>query len=182
VNQQLVFTIVFIAATPFAAATAERCLHPRVDAAVWLVTRSPRLPGLTLRTPPGFARDPAEDSYAGSPPSGSRWATTTNDQLVLTRLPPDSVLAPLPTAASRPEYSRCSERIGLAIADIVSYKRRDEVGDMAYVGPYQVHARLSWADGMRVEVYGMAEDRAQYVKLLAAIRTIRRADSKPPAT
>jgi len=45
---------------------------------------------------------------------------------------------------------------------------------MAYVGPYQVHARLQWADGMRVEVYGMAEDRAQYLKLLAAIMTIRR--------
>jgi hypothetical protein len=85
------------------------------------------------------------------------------------------LLGSLPTAPGRPEYSRCVERIGTATAVIVLYNRRDEVGDMAYVGPFQLHAQLKWPDGAEVNVYGMAESRPRFLELLAAVRTIRRA-------
>ena len=117
---------------------AERCLRPDIRVRTWAQARSPRLPRFELRVPPGFVRDSAEDSYPDPRPSGSRWADSVNDQLVVhwVKAADDHILlGALPTSRDRPEYSKCVERIDRAAAEIVSYNLLESVGE-AYAGPY----------------------------------------------
>jgi hypothetical protein len=59
----------------------------------------------------------------------------------------------------------------------VSYNRREEVGDLAFVGPLQFYAKIKLQNQSTVLINGMTEDRRIHNELLAAIRTVRVADS-----
>jgi len=158
---------------------ADRCLRPDISVRAWAIAHSPRLPGFELRVPPGFVRDSAEDSYPDPQPAGSLWADSVHDQLVVrwVKAGDHHLLAgALPTSLGRSEYSKCVERINRAAAEIVSYNRLEQFGE-AYAGPYQIHARLRWPDGVTVEMYGMASNRRRHLELLGALRTIRRIGS-----
>ena len=175
----LAVLVALVAVTSDRQLPPDRCLRPDVRVRTWAVARSPRLPDLHLRVPPGFIRDPGEDAYPDPQPTGSRWADSVNAQLVVRWVKTDGdhlLLGPLPTSAGRPEYSKCVERIDSANAEIVSYNRVDQVGE-GYAGPYQIHARLRWPHGTTVEVYGMTSDRRRYLEMLATVRTIRRIKS-----
>ncbi len=175
IRQLALVSLVVLLAVPGATRLrVATCVPPRADTRQWPEARSPRLPGLTLRVPPGFRRDPGEDTYRGPPPHGSRWTGPGGSQLVVSRVRADSVgLRPLPGSAGRPEYSRCEERIGDAKAVIVSYNHLDEVGDMAYLGPFQVYAQLRPRTGAVIELYGSTSDRTRFDQLLASVRTVR---------
>jgi hypothetical protein len=158
---------------------AERCQRPDIRVRRWAAVHSPRLPGFELRVPPGFTRDSGENSYHDPQPSGSRWADSVNDQLVVhwVKTADDHVLlGALPASEGQPEYSKCVEQIHTAAAEIVSYNQLESVGE-GYAGPYQIHARLRWPDGVLVEVYGMASNHRRHLEILAAVRTIRRTGS-----
>ena len=59
----------------------------------------------------------------------------------------------------------------------MSYNLREDVGDLAFVGPLQFYARIDLRNRGTVLIYGMTEDRRIHNELLAAIRTVRVADS-----
>jgi hypothetical protein len=146
----------------------------------WVVSRSPRLPGLTLRLPIQFIRDSAEDSYDASHPgaaNGSRWAHANGSQLSIMRVNAGEPEFLLPTPSDTlPEYKRCVERVDRWGMVLVSYNRLTEVGDLAFIGPFLIFANLGTANGSRLQVTGSATSRESYEQLQVAVRTLRRDD------
>ena len=152
------------------------CTAPKLSTSKWRMARSPRMPSVQFLLPESFVREPGEDTYALKPtPRGSRWSASDRSQIsvfvsdssgrLFTHLPqPDSV---------RPEYSRCEEMIKGAHATIVSYNKLEEVGDMAYIGPYQIFAELRSPEGVVVQVATSATTHLRHEELLRAIRTVR---------
>jgi hypothetical protein len=90
----------------------------------------------------------------------------------------DSVGSPLlpnglPTReAGRAEFSRCVERAGGGWRTVVSYHKLEEVGDMAYIGPFQIFAEYRPAYGAVIHFAGFSESRVAFEQLLAATRTL----------
>lgn len=139
------------------------CPASRVDVADWPIVRSPRVPGFTLRLPRTFTRDSA--ATAGDSAPSAAWSDA-RARFTLTRQSATAA-TPEPGAEGRTNYVRCEDRVGSAMATIVSYAQ----GATAYV----VHARIRWPDGESVAVRADAADRTTLEQLLAAVRTLRRA-------
>jgi len=156
-----------------------QCGGPRVDSRAWVSAHSPRLPALRLRLPPAYSRDPGEDTFVGQPaPRGSRWAAPRGGQIILRladSVAPNTLRIP-DSAVHYPEYSRCTELIGTASATIVSFNRREEVGDMAYIGPHQGFADIVTPSGTVVRAFYSAPTRKDAADLVIALRTIRIGD------
>jgi hypothetical protein len=56
---------------------------------------------------------------------------------------------------------------------IVSYNKREEVGDMAFIGPFQMFVELRTPEGARVQLFSSSTSRRRHEELLHAIRTMR---------
>ena len=153
-----------------------QCRSPRVDSRGWVSAHSPRLPTIRFRLPPVYSRDPGEDTFIGQPtPRGSRWAAPRGGQIVIQLADSGAPNAlPVPDSAVRyPEFSRCTELVGTANGTIVSFNRLEEVGDMAYIGPYQGFATFVTPGGTVVRAFYSAPTRKDAAALLAAFRTVR---------
>jgi hypothetical protein len=168
-------TLVTLSVLPGIARAA--CVRPTLRAAEWPAASSPRLPGVRLRLPVAFARDSAEDTYPLDPaPRGSRW--TDGEDAQVSVFLTDGAGSPLLSAglpvreAGRGEFSRCVERAGSGWLTIVSYNKREEVGDMAYIGPFQVFAEYRSARGTVIHFAGFSKSRSAFEQLLAAVRTL----------
>jgi len=164
---------ILIALTPEANA---QCLLPKEQVAGWPVAKSPRLPGVELRLPPALRRDTAEDAYAlESAPRGSLWADTHRTQVSVFLT--DSVqrlFVTLPARiAGRAEFSRCESVVGTGRLTVVAYNKREWVGDMAFIGPFQVFAEYRAQSGARIQFSGSSESRARFEQLKMAAYTIR---------
>lgn len=144
-------------------ARADGCPASSVDVADWPIVRSARMPGFTLRLPRTFTRDSA--ATAGDSTPSARWGDA-RARLMLSRQA-GAAATSVPSAEGRPDYARCDDRVGSAMATIVSY------GEGA--GAYIIHARIRWPDGEAIDVRADAADREHLDLLLAAVRTIRRA-------
>jgi hypothetical protein len=155
---------------PRSADALESCATSRVDVTSWPIVRSPRVPGLSLRLPRSFARDPDPvPPGATSEVGGARWTDPSRGRLLISREVPAGLAPP----GGGPDYTRCEERVGSAAAIIVSYARRGPAAPTAGA-PFRVQARLRWADGEEVVVFGDAADPERFEELMAAVRTIRR--------
>jgi len=145
------------------------CVLPQVDREGWQEVRIEKSPELSFSLPATFHNES---------PSGP-WFGPGISQIAVQLYKPSNepLFTSLPKAAGRPEYSKCRERINGMPATIVSYNLRESVGDMAFVGPFQSYAALELSKGYRVLLYGMTDDRRVLNELLAAIRTVRVADS-----
>lgn len=137
---------------------------------------SPRLPGVQLRLPLTLHPDIAEDTVRLHPqPHGSRWTDSIGTQVSVFQA--DSSLPlftklPIP-APGRAEYSRCESSIAGGQLTVIAYNKRDEVGDMAYVGPYQVFAEYRTRSGVLIQFAGSSQSREGFEQLRAAAYTIR---------
>ena len=160
-----------LAAPSRAAATDTECATGRTDISSWPIVRSPRVPGLTLRLPRSFERepDPGQQGASSSVPS-ARWTDPSRGRLLISW----GAMAAAASPEAGPGYTRCEEKVGSAVAVIVSYARREASAPSAGGSPYRVQARLRWADGEEAVVSGDAADPERFGELLAAVRTIRR--------
>jgi len=152
------------------------CVRPTKSRTAWLVARSPRLPGVTLLLPPTLRRDIAEDTIAFHPqPHGSRWADSMWTQVsVFQDDSSSSLFSKLPVPApGRAEFSRCEAFIDGGHLTVVVYNKREEVGDMAFIGPFQVFAEYRTRSGVVIKFYGSSESREGFEQLQAAAYTIR---------
>jgi hypothetical protein len=154
-------------------AAGETCAPARIDMTDWALIRSAAVPGFTLRLPRAFVRDSAEPPLAArvrKAPTAS-WADASRGRLALMRTSGDSS-AHVPLGSDgRVAYQRCEERVGSAVAIIVSYDTASGNAD----GPFVLHACIRWPDGEDLDVRGDAPDRARLEQMLAAVRSIRRA-------
>ena len=147
-----------------------------MDTSKWRMAHSPRLPLMQLLLPVAFSRDPGEDTYAYKPtPRGSRWSASDKSQISVSIADSSQYLfTHLPEADSTlPEFGRCEEMVGKARAVIVSYNKLEEVGDLAYIGPFQIFAELRTPEGGVIQVETSATTRHRHEELLRAVRTIR---------
>jgi hypothetical protein len=156
------------------AAAAESCAASRLDVSSWPIVRSPRVPGLSLRLPRNFERDGRQQGVASPAPS-ERWTDPARGRLLISWGAPAGLASP----GGGPEHSRCEERVGSAVAVIVSYARRkpsggSAAGPLTAGAPFRLQARLRWPDGEEAVVLGDAADLERFGELLAAVRTIRR--------
>ena len=155
--------------------SVDPCTFASTDISAWPIVRSPRVPGLTLRLPRSFEREPEQAPPASSASSASsaRWTHAANGQLVIARGAVPAGMIP-PSATSAPSYRRCEERVGSAVAVIEAYDQMRSPGALTGVGSFHVQARFRWPDGEELVVLGDAADRERFGELLAALRTIRR--------
>lgn len=144
-------------------ARGDGCPPSRVDVADWPIVRSARVPGFTLRLPRSFTRDSTATAVDSAPRAA--WSDA-HARFTLSRQPA-TALTPEPGVAGRAGYAQCEDRVGSAVATIVSYPQ----GANAYV----VVARIRWPDGESVDIRADATDRTALEQLLAAVRTLRRA-------
>jgi len=170
------FALAVALATAAEAASAA-CVRPSPAPTNWPATRSPRLPGVTLRLPAEFTRDTSGESSLRRPaPRGSRWTGPGNAQVSVFLVDSGGgrFATELPgRAAGRAEFSRCEERVGDGRLTVASYNQREAVGDMAFIGPYQVFAIYHSPEQMAVHLYASTESRQVFAQLLAAVRTLR---------
>lgn len=152
------------------------CADLSAAARGWPEAQSPRLPGVRLQVPPGFVRNPAESMYVGPPaPAGSLWTGPAYSQLAIaikrTAESPLFVSWPEPSD-SLPEYRRCELVVGGIPLTLVMFNKRQDVGDMAYIGPFLVRAEWRPAGGPILQAVASTQSRERWHDLVAAILTL----------
>lgn len=153
-----------------------QCVPPTHSTAGWVVARSPRLPGVRLRLPSTLRRDVAEDTVRLYPqPHGSRWVDSSRTQISVFQVDSSARLfTALPTATGgRTEFSRCESIIAGGRLTVVAYNKREDVGDLAFVGPFQVFAEYRAGSGVLIQVAGSSQSREGFEQLRAAAYTLR---------
>jgi hypothetical protein len=161
--------IVTMGLTASCAGVRSRCQQPSASVDSWPVIRMANWPELSFRLPPTF-----HNEYPKGPWSGPG---STDFAIQVAGPTDDPFFTKLPSRKNRPEYRICQEQIAGRKATIVSYNLREDVGDLAFVGPLQFYARIELPHGAKVLIYGQSEDRKIHNEMLAAIRTVRFADS-----
>ncbi len=159
------FRLFALAAITSCATYQPQCVQPALSVNGWTLRTIDKWPQLSFRLPPEFQHD-----YPLGP-----WFGPGNSQVAiqLARQSEEPLFVRFPTSRHRPEYTRCVGKIGGRQATIVSYNLREDVGDLAFIGPFQIYARIELPNHERVLVYGSTEDRTFHNQLLAALRTIR---------
>ena len=77
----------------------------------------------------------------------------------------------------RAEFSRCVSGIDGGQLTVVAYNNREDIGDMAFIEPFQVFAEYRPRSGIRIQFAGSSVSRKGFEQLRAAAYTIR----VPPA-